>query len=247
MSRPELEWDDEERALLKSAELDGPAKGAQARTLAALGVGGAALGTAVTASSAKAAALGAGKGIGLGKLLAVLVIGGTIGGAVLHYRAQFSAAKPASLTEPASPRTTPAKTAAPLASAAPVPEGAPAAVPEASDVSAASGEPQPSEASKATTARLRTEPDIALEIAALDRARRASESGNFSAALAELDAYEHAFKRGRLRPEALLLRIQTLISKGDQAGARSLGTKFLARYPKSPLGPRIQKLVGVTK
>jgi len=241
MSQPELEWDDEERALLKSAELDGPAKGAQARTLAALGVGGAALGTAVTASSAKAAALGAGKGIGLGKLLAVLVIGGTVGGAVLHYRAQFSAVKLAP------PATMPAKAAAPLTSAAPVPEGAPAAAPEASDVSAASGEPLPSEASKAAPARLRTEPDIALEIAALDRARRASESGNFSAALAELDAYDHAFKRGRLRPEALLLRIQTLISKGDQAGARSLGTKFLARYPKSPLGPRIQKLVGATK
>lgn len=240
MSQPELEWDDEERALLKSAELDGPAKGAQARTLAALGVGGAALGTAVTASSAKAAALGAGKGIGLGKLLAVLVIGGTVGGAVLHYRAQFSAA---TLAPPAS---MPAKAVAPLASAAPVPEGAPDAATEASDVSAVSGEPRPSEAPKAP-ARLRTEPDIALEIAALDRARRASESGNFSAALAELDAYEHAFKRGRLRPEALLLRIQTMISKGDLTGARSLGTKFLARYPKSPLGPRIQKLVGATK
>jgi TolA-binding protein len=241
MSQPELEWDDEERALLKSAELDGPAKGAQARTLAALGVGGAALGTAVTASSAKAAALGAGKGIGLGKLLAVLVIGGAVGGAVLHYRAQVSAAKLAP------PATLPAKAAAPLASAARVPEAAPAAAPEASDVSAASGEQRPSEAPKAAPARLRTEPDIALEIAALDRARRASESGNFSAALAELDAYEHAFKRGRLRPEALLLRIQTLINKGDLAGARSLGTKFLARYPKSPLGPRIQKLVGATK
>src|SRR6185369_7541664 len=91
MSRPELGWDDEERALLESAELDVPSPGAQNRTLAALGLGGAALSTAVTAGSAKAAAASVGKTFGFSKVLAVLVIGGTAGGAALHYRAKFNA------------------------------------------------------------------------------------------------------------------------------------------------------------
>jgi hypothetical protein len=245
MSLPDLDWDDEERALFKSAELDAPSAGAQTRTLAALGVSGAALSAAVTAASAQAAAvstgkgLAAGKGLAFGKLLAVLVIGGTAGGAALHYQAQFETAKPAVHAG------APAKPATPAAPVTPSPAAEPASSPEASDISAAP-ELAP-EATKAAAVPARSEPDIALEIAALDRARRASESGNFSTALSELDQYERAFKRGRLRPEALLLRIQTLINKGDAAGAKALGTRFLARYPKSPLSPRIQKLIGVTK
>lgn len=239
MSLPDLDWDDEERALLKSAELDAPSAGAQTRTLAALGVGGAALSAAVTAGSAQAAAVSTGKGLVLGKLLAVLVIGGTAGGVALHYRAQFETAKPAVHAGVS------AKPASAPAPAPPSPALEPASSTEASDISPAP-ELAP-EATKATPAPARSEPDIALEIAALDRARRASESGNFSAALRELDQYERAFKRGRLRPEALLLRIQTLINQGDAASAKALGTRFLARYPKSPLSPRIQKLIGATK
>jgi hypothetical protein len=41
--------------------------------------------------------------------------------------------------------------------------------------------------------------------------------------------------------------VQTLISKGDAAGAKALGDRFLARYPKSPLAPRIQKLIGTVR
>ncbi|HXK18702.1 MAG TPA: hypothetical protein VNG33_12915 [Polyangiaceae bacterium] len=245
MSQPELGWDDEERALLESAEIDVPTPGAQNRTLAALGVGGAALSTAVTAGSAKAAAASAGKTFGFGKLIAALAIGGTAGGAVLHYRAQFIAVTPtvAHLSAPARPAAhlapTPAAAAAPAVaaeSAVTTPEPEPAA---ASDIS-------PS-ATKPSSAPARSEPDIALEIASLDRARRASERGDFAAALSELDQYDRSFKQGRLRPEALLLRVQTLISKGDVTGAKTLGSRFLARYPKSPLSPRIQKLIGSPK
>jgi TolA-binding protein len=241
MSQPELGWDDEERALLKSAELDMPSTGAQNRTLAALGVSGAVLSTAITAGSAKAAAVSAGKGFGLGKLLAILAIGGTAGGAALHYRAHFSAERPA-----AARASAPAKPAVLMAKATPAPPIAPAVAPEVDDASATPGVPLSPGAAKATPPPARTEPDIALEIAALDRARRASESGSFATALAELDQYDRTFKQGRLRPEALLLRIQTLISKGDMAGAKALGGRFLARYPKSPLSPRIQKLIGAT-
>jgi len=240
MSQPDLGWDDEERALLESAELDVPTPGAQNRTLAALGVGGAALSTAVTAGSAKAAAASAGKTLGVGKLLAALAIGGSVGGAALHYRAQFLTATP-TFTH-SSTAATPTAHAAPAA--APVTEPEAAAEPdEASTPAVPDISPSATKASS-LPAPAHTEPDIALEIASLDRARRASERGDFGAALSELDQYDRSFKRGRLRPEALLLRVQTLISKGDASGAKALGGRFLARYPKSPLSPRIQKLIG---
>jgi len=240
MSQPDLGWDDEERALLKSAELDVPTSGAQDRTLAALGVGGAALSATITAGSAKAAAASAGKTFGVGKLLAALAIGGSVGGAALHYRAQFLAATP-TFTH-SSTGVTPAAHIAPTAP--PVTELEVAA--ESSDAPAPAVPDISPSATKVSSlpAPAHTEPDIALEIASLDRARRASERGDFGAALSELDQYDRSFKRGRLRPEALLLRVQTLISKGDVTGAKALGGRFLARYPKSPLSPRIQKLIG---
>jgi TolA-binding protein len=224
-----------------------PSPGAQNRTLAALGVGGAALSAAVTASSAKAAAAGVGKTFGFGKLLAVLVIGGTAGGAALHYRAQFKAEK-AENAHPAA-ADAPSRALQQRAMPPPPPGNAPAAADASHNPdSAATTVPDvlPSSAKTPTPAPARAEPDIALEIAALDRARRASERGDFGGALGELDQYDHDFKQGRLRPEALLLRVQTLINKGDVVGAKALGSRFLARYPKSPLSPRIQKLIGQT-
>ena len=225
MSQPEPGWSEEELELLQSAALDAPARGAGERTLAALGIGSVALGGTLAAGSAKAAASG-GNAMLLSKLLAAVVTVGVASGAVLHYRSLTS--------EPAAAVPRAPKPAAPAA-------------PEREITAPPVSEPEPApSAVKAPTAPVpaRVEPDIALEIESLDRARRASERGDFSGALAELDSYERAFKRGRLRPEALLLRVQTLISKGDAAGAKALGNRFLARYPKSPLAPRIQKLIG---
>ena len=202
MSQPELGWDDEELALLKSAELDAPSAGAQNRTLAALGVTGAVLSTAVTAGSAQAA-VSVSKGFGLGKLLTVLVIGGSAGGAALHYRAHINAEKAT-----AAHASAPARPAARTPPVTPAPVVAPAPAPEDDQAAATPGAQLSPGAAKTTAGPAHSEPDIALEIAALDRARRAAESGNFSAALTELDQYDRAFKQGRLRPEALLLRIQ---------------------------------------
>jgi len=244
MPQPES-WSDEERELLRSAEDDAPTPGAQSRTLAALGVGGAAIGGGVAvAGTAKAASLAsatpgaalstaaasAGKALLVAKLLAVVVAGGLAGGAVLHYRNQATA--PAAVAA----RTTEAAPAGPVAIETT------AATPDV----AAPPEVAPSVA-KATVAPARGEPDIALEIESLDRARRDQGRGDFAAALSELDQYDRAFRQGRLRPEALVLRVQTLIGKGDAAGAKALGSRFLARYPNSPIAPRIQKLIGAGK
>lgn len=233
MSQIDLGWDNEERALLDSAELDAPPPGAKARTLTALGVG-AAFSTVVAAGGAKAAA-GAGKGVVLLKVLTAVVIGGAAGGAALHYRAQLQHAK----AVPA--HAEPPRSAAPMVMASAVPSQAPIAPAEET--------PPPPDASTRSSrppARAGAEPDIQSEIAALDRARGAAQRGDYAGALQELDRYDRAFQRGRLRPEALLLRVQTLLSKGDTAGAKALGARFLAHYPQSPLAPRIRKLTGVS-
>ena len=257
---PPLEpgWSDEERELLQSAEHDAPKTDARQRTLAALGIGGAALSGAIATGSAKAAgfaattpgaalsgaATGGGKALGLVKLLGVLTAVGAAGGAVMHYRA--TSTDRAVVT----PWVGPSKAQSRAPAAAPVVEPTPAAANATLQPSTESDTATPAaSAGKAlpTPTAAHTEPDISLEIEALDRARRASEHGNFGAALSELDSYDRNFKQGRLRPEALLLRVQTLINQGDTAGARTLGTRFLAKYPKSPLSPRIQKLIGSGK
>jgi TolA-binding protein len=249
----EPDWNDEERELLRSAELDTPEPHAHQRTLAALGIGGAALSGAIATGSAKAAGLaapsaamsgaaaGGGKALAWIKLLGLMATVGAAGGVVLHYRdvkSQHAIVAPAPATNQA---LVPSHTVSP-----PV-ETQKDAVTTTTETTPPSDTPPSSVKTLPAAGAAHAEPDITLEIEALDRARRASEHGNFSAALHELDSYDHNFKQGRLRPEALLLRVQTLLNSGDAAGAKALGTRFLAKYPKSPLSPRIQKLIGSSK
>jgi hypothetical protein len=248
----EPDWNDEERELLRSAELDMPEPQAHQRTLAALGIGGAALSGAIATGSAKAAGLaaaapstavsgaaaGGSKALALFKLLGVLATVGAASGVVLHYRGVKPQQAMVAPTQPANKALVPNPAATPPAPAQD----------DATPTTTTPEQPAPSSAKPPPAAgAAHAEPDITLEIEALDRARRASEHGNFGAALHELDSYDHNFKQGRLRPEALLLRVQTLLNSGDAAGARALGTRFLAKYPKSPLSPRIQKLIGSAK
>ncbi len=249
MLPPELEWTEEERELLRSAELDAPPTGARGRTLVALGVGGAVTTAAVVSGSAQAAqalaapstalstagvAAGGGKALVVAKWILFVTATGAASGAAWHYRAEI-------VPPPiAAPAAAPAAPAAKARAAAPEQPSTPVAASATPD---AASEPSRSPAAPLASAN-HAEPDLAEEIASLDRARRASERRDFSGALAELDRYEHDFKQGRLRQEALLLRVQTMLGRGDSAGAKALGQRFLAKYPKSPLAPRMQKLIG---
>jgi TolA-binding protein len=238
----EPDWDDEERELLGSATFDSPPPGSRARTLAALGVTGAALGSAVVTGSAQAAGLASagssattalatssGKSLLVAKWLMLLAAAGAAGSGALYYRAESA------------PPAAPAPTAqAPALEPAARP-ASPTVEPLVSESTPVPATPAPAKLAPTQGA---SEPDIALEIELLDRARRASERRDFATALSELDRYDREHKQGRLRQEALLLRVQTLIGKGDRAAARALGERFLSRYPKSPLAPRMQKLIG---
>ena len=218
----EPEWSEEEREPLQSATLDTPPSRSKASTLSALGIGGTAAGSAVVTGTAKAAGLAAAQGSGTSaiatggkslvvvKWLMLVALGGTAGGAALHYRAQSVTSPPA----PVTPRTPASKAPAPE-SAAPKPE------PVESKPAPVEVTPAPAKAAQAEGA---TQPDIALEIEALDRARRASERRDFATALRELDSYVRAMIEERRRTPAddLLSRMIAVEEEGDRLSTDEL-------------------------
>jgi hypothetical protein len=82
--------------------------------------------------------------------------------------------------------------------------------------------------------------DLRLEIIALDGVRQASASGRPRAALALLDEYASKFPNGKLREEALVLRIEALHASGDQAAAEKLAHRLLADSPNTPYAARVR-------
>ena len=87
---------------------------------------------------------------------------------------------------------------------------------------------------------------LPLELEAIDNARRALASGNPALASRLLDSYQARFPKPRLRAEATVLRVETLIARGDRAGAARLGRAFLTSNPKSPYARRVRSLIGDT-
>jgi len=226
-----LETDsDEVRALLRSADLDGPPSGAMRRVLtrAGVGVGVVAVATSTTVSSAaKVAPLVVGKWLALAAFVGV----GTVG--VVHV-ARTSASKVAS-------QPTLVKTAPEPAAQLPAPPSTQANDPAASEPSNAAtpvAPPRPFKASPSGSA------DITGEIAAIALARGELDKGNARAGLAALDRYQQEFPRGALAPEATVLRIEALLLSGDRSRAKSLGEAFLKAHPKSPHAQRVRSLIG---
>lgn len=82
--------------------------------------------------------------------------------------------------------------------------------------------------------------DLRLEVAALDRVRRTTEDGRPRDALAALDEYAIKFPKGRLREEALVLRIEALHANGDQTRAESLADQLLRSSPGTPYAARVR-------
>jgi hypothetical protein len=88
-----------------------------------------------------------------------------------------------------------------------------------------------------------TERSIASEIDELDRAREALGMADAKRALERLNRYDRLFPQGKLREEALRLRIEAVASTGDRATARSLGQRFRALYPDSTHSERLKALM----
>jgi hypothetical protein len=239
------EWTDEELAVLRSADDDAPPSRSLSATLAAVGVGGALASGAVAAKGASiAATTGSGMAaakwtslVAATKWIGVMALSGAVvgGGVVLVQRAEKARA-----TAVASKQgPVPAGLARSVAVAPPEP-----VVQEVPAQVTAEG-PEASNPSSTRAPTVRSQPDISLEIAALDAARSALRSGRTGEALAALDRYDAGYaKAGSLRVEATALRIEALLRSGKRARATSLANAFLARNPKSPYAARVRALIG---
>lgn len=85
---------------------------------------------------------------------------------------------------------------------------------------------------------------LPLELEAIDNARKALASGNAALASRMLDRYQARFPKPRLRAEATVLRVETLMARGDRPAATRLGKAFLTSNPKSPYARRVRSLIG---
>jgi outer membrane protein assembly factor BamD (BamD/ComL family) len=79
------------------------------------------------------------------------------------------------------------------------------------------------------------------ELALLRAARAALRAGDATGALDTIARYEAEFPNGNLRPEAAALAVNAEIAAGRPDDARRRADAFLARYPDSPLAPRVRK------
>jgi len=225
-----------ELALLQAGDADQPTPKARQAALAALGLSGAVLG----ASSPVAAAAGSAVPSWGTRLLAAKWW--TIGALVTA----SAAAGLGYATWHGEPAPTPSAKAAPQRAQ---PRSVALATPPAGPDVAAPPSPAITSAQERVSSSLPRSPSSASnlgiqeQIALIDRARGAVAAHQPAAAMAALDDYQRRFPRGVLTQEATLLRVETLLARGDKTGAVRLGRQFLERYPRSAMAARVKALI----
>lgn len=251
MTDPKRLIDSEELGadLLASARTDGPSNRARARAAAALGVGvGIAAmtagGTAAAGTSATAGAGATAAKVGGASLLAK-IIGGTILVAAVGGGTAVAVRESSAPTVP---------TAVVATSSAPAP--APMPMPKIPVVVEESRSGPVVEANELPTAPLATtkpaprpsatashEGSLTRELGSLDAARALLGRGDASGALAALDRHDREFAHGSLRAESAMLRVEALLAKGDEAGAKARAKDLLARDPNGPHAKRLRTIL----
>lgn len=254
------EWDQFDRALLASAELDKPESGALARAMRALGP--ATLGSAllVSTSASLGASIGAKgatvMGVSWAALTKALLVGAVVGvGFVGVVNGGYS--PPVSTPAVARPTQSPAPLRAAPQKAVSLPGNALSALPSTSLAAEPGGEApsrQNAPENKAAArerglpgGKLASAPPVvttlAVEVALLDRARAALARKDPTAALSELNRYA-ALSFGRsLEREANLLRIEALRDLGRAAGAADLAKQLVDEDPQGLTGQRARELM----
>lgn len=250
--------DDVQRALLSSARNDGPSAQAMRRCLVALSLGGAAAATAATASaatlakasvppaaSAASAATGA-TTAGISVLVKWVGIAGIGALATWGAVSQVGGDAPMVLTSTVvpAPIEVPAATPPEPAGQLPVAEEE-APIEEAAEV-AAPVQAKPTRNIPTPGSPAQKPPDLAAEVAALDKARKQMEEDP-DAALDALSQYGDDFKGGALVQEAEVLRIESLARAGKKKEARAAAASFLARHSTSPAAGRVRALLARLK
>jgi hypothetical protein len=82
--------------------------------------------------------------------------------------------------------------------------------------------------------------DLRAELGALDAVRSALADGRPPRALSLVATYFRAFPRGRLYPEAEVLRIDALAKAGQPNAARRYAQDFIKRHPNNILSTRVR-------
>lgn len=85
---------------------------------------------------------------------------------------------------------------------------------------------------------------LALEIAAIDGAKRTLAGGDATSVLERMNAYDTAFPQGMLAAEANALRIEALVRLGRREDAKAELARFRTRHPGSPLLESLTRVVG---
>ncbi|AKV03921.1 hypothetical protein AKJ09_10584 [Labilithrix luteola] len=98
----------------------------------------------------------------------------------------------------------------------------------------------------ASTAPKAPAEELRLEIVQLDDVRRAASANQPREALRLLDVYAQRFPTGKLREEALVLRIEALHASGDQSSAEILAKRLFTNSPDTPYAARVRAAVGST-
>lgn len=116
------------------------------------------------------------------------------------------------------------------------------------DPTDSAGEEAPAAGSAATARPAPDAPNsLALEIGQIDEARALLNAGQPARALATLAQYERMGPSAVLRREAMILRVEALLARGDRNGARSLAAEYLARYPNDVHGARMKEIGGADR
>jgi hypothetical protein len=239
---PEAGATEIEKALLRAGRAEGPHKGADLRMLAMIQGSSPPIVKPVTLT----------RWVKVG-LIAVVVGGAAVG---THQLARPHAAPRSDMSaRSVVPQTMPPAAASAEARApgkAPVP-------PEVSESleSAREAEPPPVPGEDnargrrdLATSRTREAPrdhSLGDETKALDRAREALDARRPSEVLRRLDEYRRRFPQGRLRPEAMILRLAALLAADRHQAADSLASQLLSDEAYVPYVPRIQSLLREAK
>ncbi|MBX3202221.1 MAG: hypothetical protein KF894_29090 [Labilithrix sp.] len=246
MSDPERLFDHGspfERALLRSSESEEPASRLEEKVLASL-----AAAPAASEEPGGGSAGAAQDGVRLLRpmVLATLAVGLLVGGGIALGPSLTGPSVEANESAAAPAPETPAPEAPAAPSAGDVPTVSLDSLPSAPPPQAAPHAPSRATATTTTTTTTLTPDDVSSlerEIALLDAVKAKLGAGAAEGAARALDGYDAEFPQGTLRPEAVVLRIRTLLALGKRAEAERLAGDFLTRHPGSVHANRIRALL----
>jgi hypothetical protein len=230
-----------DRALLRAGRSDDPARGAEERALAALGL------SAELAPGSVGARPGVFSGVSWGtslKVIAVLLALGACGAGVwmgVRWLARAGFGFSAQVRGPASaPVPSPASVAPASVSRPSEPSGGATLSREVGASSGAATAPRPV---RRAAPEAIDRAALSVEVTLVQDAARTLAGGDAAGALRVLDAYDRKWPHGALAEEAGALRVQALERSDRTAEARALARKLLDAHPHGVLAARLQRVL----